>query len=188
MTVFSDFQSGSSWGPSHRAIAGPALSCLILLGIGTRPIEAEPNADLHARSDRHFELTVVGPDDKPVSSIPIEFRINPKDADSHTTGGTADLDGSSVVAKTNANGRATIELPLDLKRLVYLIEAPGFAHLRMSRETGRRPRGLPRRRSGHPRTRLVGGRNHCRRPRQTGRGRSSLSDRDRRYFLGGAGN
>ena len=129
--------------PSCRIIIGPALSCLIFLGIGARPNAAEPKADLHATSDRHFELTVVGPDGKPVPSIPIEFYLNPAIDAWFTTEGGPDRYGSFVVVKTDAKGRAAVELPPDLKRVAYSIETPGFAHLFAIRDAERSLKGIP---------------------------------------------
>jgi uncharacterized GH25 family protein len=90
---------------------------------------------------RRFELTVVGPDGKPVPSLPIAFQMNPplnvwfEDA--------PDGGAPSVVVKTNAAGRAAIELPADVKRLAYLIETPGFAHLRALRDAERTLERIP---------------------------------------------
>jgi len=124
-------------------IAKPALSCLIFLGIGARPNAGEPQAGLHATSDRHFELTVVGPDGKPVPSIPVEFYLNPAMDAWFTTEGGPDRYGSFVASKTDAKGRAAVELPRDLKRLAHSIETPGYAHLFAFRDADRTLKGIP---------------------------------------------
>jgi len=129
--------------PYHRIIAGPALSCLIFLGMGARPNAAEPKTDLPATSDRHFELTVVGPDGKPVPSIPIEFYLNPAIDAWFTTEGGPDRYGSFVAVTTDAKGRAAVELPPDLKRLAYSIETPGYAHSFAFRDAERTLKGIP---------------------------------------------
>jgi protocatechuate 3,4-dioxygenase beta subunit len=93
------------------------------------------------KSARHFELTVVAPDGKPVPSIPVEFRLNPKLNGSfeERPGGNA----SSVVVRTNAQGQAAIELSSDLKPFVYGIETPGFAHFRALRDGAHTLKRLP---------------------------------------------
>lgn len=91
--------------------------------------QAHPGAAAAPTAEqRAFELTVVGPDAKPLPGIEVECRLWPKVADQQITAGqfVRRANYGSFV-KTDSKGHVALKLPPKLERLDFFISAPGYA-------------------------------------------------------------
>jgi hypothetical protein len=115
------------------------ITMLLSAAVALRTV---PNAAEVARADenrkethsslvqsRLFELTVLGPDGKKVlPAVQVEFRSEPAiTAQQVREGKFLRSEPDAVFVESNSSGRVSIELPLEIGRLEYGVETPGFA-------------------------------------------------------------
>jgi Carboxypeptidase regulatory-like domain len=89
---------------------------------------SKPSAGVHVENQRTFELTVVGPDAKPLVGIAVECRGRPKLKDEQiTTGEFVRRTNYGSLLKTDSKGRLALKLPPKMENFDFFIESPGYA-------------------------------------------------------------
>jgi beta-lactamase regulating signal transducer with metallopeptidase domain/protocatechuate 3,4-dioxygenase beta subunit len=89
---------------------------------------AKPDANAAPKDEQTFELTVVGPDRKPLPGIVVECRGRPDlKAEQMQSGEFVRKASYGLLIKLNANGKLVLKLPKDMKSFDVFIETTGYA-------------------------------------------------------------
>ncbi|WP_165069100.1 carboxypeptidase regulatory-like domain-containing protein [Paludisphaera rhizosphaerae] len=92
---------------------------------GDQPRQTAPPAD--GREGRDFELTVLGPDGKPIPEAEVQLRMNPRSpADRIRRGTFVKEQRYDLFVKADAEGRVALELPAKVERFDVFVDIPNY--------------------------------------------------------------
>ena len=153
-------------------LAAVSVPHLRAAGEATPDHPQAPAAEAPARPAQEFELSVVGPDGKPIPGATVELRGDPLPTpDRIRKGKVTGQQLHGIFVATDDAGRLVVEFPRAPGRLGVFITIPGYGPYCARWSSANHDEPIPRPLHGRARGGLVGRGNHRRSRRQAGRRR-----------------